>query len=111
LLLSRSVIDASNLTAAELAKILVDLHANDQSYLEYFEWKKGYKNLKTVHWGCDFCRKVHEWKASSSPQLKKSYDDIYGWWVTESRCKNVPFAFGDTWQLLNSIFGAFGGRG
>jgi alpha-1,3-fucosyltransferase len=78
-----SVIDASLFKGpAELASYLKLVASNDTLYRSYFKWKETYEAADSmdVPWVCSACEKLRKYNK------RKSYDDIYGWWVAGSHC-------------------------
>ena len=76
----KSVVDASSLSPAQLSSILHEIASNETLYRSYFEWKKMFSSEGSEGWVCDACQKLRNVTA------RKTYDDIYDWWVVKSNC-------------------------
>jgi alpha-1,3-fucosyltransferase len=71
-------------TPKHLAEYLKFLDKNRTAYEKYFEWRKSYVPTKTSAW-CQLCQMLN------NPSLpKKSYENVYDWFVKESQCNADP---------------------
>jgi hypothetical protein len=72
-------------TPKELAQYLLYLDSHTEEYLKYFDWKKGFRILRTKErWSrlwCQLCTKIHE---SSTTVLNPKWYENFGEWYNRN---------------------------
>ena len=90
---SISVLDYLN--HKKLVRHLERLNNEDNLFAEYFWWRDFYvvrnRMEDRAQAYCDLCAKLN-----NPDEPAKTYEDMYQWWVSDSRCK----------KLKSSVFGS-----
>jgi hypothetical protein len=91
----KSVIRVQDYKSLEkLVAFLNFLKLNNEEYQSYFNWKNHFDVVYPYAnvWGCQFCQKLTRFKNNKvSGRKKKTYTEIYNWWVQNSSCHQDLF--------------------
>jgi hypothetical protein len=95
-----------------LAKTLVNLSRNETLYLSYFKWRDKFEVNTPYHWGCDVCSKLNHFVRSQSSDNAQhtsqtnntTYDSLFDWWVSKSKCENSPIKWSDVGNIAKDFY-------